>query len=470
MRHLVRRITYGDTAELVADVTATTVDAWLDDQLHPERIDDAACDAVVARFPTLGYSIATVRAEVEAERLQSWDVMYDLVAVAIARAFWSRRQLREVLVDVWSNLLAITCPSDEVWDNRHRYDADVIRRHAFGRYSDLLVAAVTHPAMLRYLNNADSTKADPNENLGREVLELHSVGVDAGYTEQDVRTSALILTGLSVDAATGEFRYRTGYHHVGPVQVMGFSHSNSSSDGRAVVEAYLRHLAAQPQTAQRVCRRLAVRFVADDPPQPLLDRMVAAYLAGDTAILPVLVELFGSAEFADSIDAKLRTPLESLAATARCLGLQPPSTGVEPMKAMIWMAGVVGQPPFGWPQPDGYPDVAAAWTSAGLTLARWNSSTALVADWWPSGYRRPELATFVPSPVPPTHGALVEAMALRLRQRAASGIERDAICAFLGVSASTPVISAGDNRSEVLTWRLEQVLALLLDAPTQVVR
>jgi Protein of unknown function (DUF1800) len=210
--------------------------------------------------------------------------------------------------------------------------------------------------------------------------------------------------------------------------------------------------------------------VADEPPQPLLDRMAAVYLANDSAILPVLVELFGSGEFADSIDAKLRTPLESLAATARCLGLQPPPSGVEPLKQMIWMAGSIGQPPFGWPQPDGYPDVAAAWTSAGLTVSRWNSSTALVANWWPSGYRRPELATFVPSPVPPTHGALVEALALRLRQRAVSGVERDAICAFLGVSASTPVITSGDDASEILTWRLEQVLALLLDAPTQVVR
>ena len=144
-------------------------------------------------------------------------------AAAIARAFWSRRQLLEILVDVFSNLLAVTCPSSEVWDNRHRYDAEVIRRHALGRYDDLLVTAVTHPSMLTYLSNATSSKVDPNENLGREVLELHTVGTDAGYTERDVRTSALILTGLSVDWHTGEARYRTGYHHVGPVRVLDFS-------------------------------------------------------------------------------------------------------------------------------------------------------------------------------------------------------------------------------------------------------
>lgn len=339
----------------------------------------------------------------------------------------------------------------------------MIRRHALGRYDDLLVTAVTHPSMLTYLSNATSSKVDPNENLGREVLELHTVGTDAGYTERDVRTSALILTGLSVDWHTGEARYRTGYHHVGPVRVLDFSHPNSGSDGRPVVEAYLRHLAGMPATARRVCRRLAVRFVADDPPTALVDRLAAVYPAGSTAIRPVLAELFASPEFAASVGAKVRTPLETLVAMARCLGLQPPAAAgeVEPMREMYWMASSLGQPPYAWPQPDGYPDVAAAWQSAAVTLARWNMNSALVGDWWPKGYRRPELSSFLPAPLPSSYGGLVDDLSVRLRHHPADAVERQRICAFLEVSESTSVT----GRSEAVTWRLEHVLSLLLDAP-----
>ncbi len=466
VRHVLRRLTFGETPQLLAEVTDVNVAAWLDDQLHPERLDDAVCDAVVARWPTLGYSITAVRDAVDAGRLDYWDAMYDLGSAAIARAAWSRRQLLEVMVDVWSNLLQVTCPSSEVWDNRHRYDADVIRPNAFGTYADLLVAAITHPAMLTYLSNASSTKQHPNENLGRELLELHTVGVDVGYTERDVRNSALILTGLSVADHRREFRYRSEDHHVGPVQVMGFAHPNGSADGRPVVEAYLRHLAALPATARRVCRRLAVRFVADDPPAALIERLAGVYLTNGTAIRPVLTELFGSAEFAASAGAKERTPLESLVASMRMLGLQPPASGTGPLMEMYWMAESMGQPPYAWPAPNGYPDVAAAWRSASGALARWNMNSSLAGDWWPKGFTRPPITDFLPSPLPATYDGVLNAVSLRLRGRSADDVELRAIRGFLEVRGS----GRPDPDDEALTWRLEQILALLLDSPTQLVR
>jgi len=389
--------------------------------------------------------------------------MIDLCLAAIARAAWSRRQLLEVLVDLWSNQLNITCPSSQVWDSRARFDAEVIRRHALGRYQDMLRAAITHPAMITYLNNEESTKHNPNENLGREVLELHSVGVRGGYTERDVKVSALILTGLSVDWRTGAYAYHPEDHYVGPVRVMGFRHPNASADGRAAVDAYLRYLATHPATAQRIARRLAVRFVRDDPPQALVDRLARVYLARGTAIAPMLVQLFASQEFAAAADAKVRTPYESLLASVRALGLTPPSAGVEPVRELYWSLASVGQQPFAWPRPDGYPDVAAAWQSAAGALARWNMNSSLAGNWWPQGFRRPALRSFLPAPLPATHGRLVEALAVRLRQRPVSAAERDAVCAFLGVRAGTAL----RTDSPAVTWRLEQVIALLLDAPTQ---
>src|SRR3954453_17601733 len=232
--------------------------------------------------------------------------MFDLGRAALGRAAWSRRQLLEVMVDVWSNHLNVTCPSDNVSDNRHRYDADVIRPHALGRFADLLEAATTHPAMLTYLDNASSTKKAPNENLGRELLELHTVGVGAGYTEAEVRDSARILTGLTVDGE-GAATYRPKWHWTGAVTVLDFADPNASADDSGVVTASLDPLARHPATARRSAALLARRavrapppraprhppppprrFVRAPPPAALVDRLAAAYTAADTAIAPVL--------------------------------------------------------------------------------------------------------------------------------------------------------------------------------------
>lgn len=465
-RHLLRRTTYGLTPALLSGVAPSKTKAWLSAQLSPSSIDDSACEAVVARLTGLDWPIAKVRSESQAGRIEGWDVMQNLGIAAIVRAAWSRRQLFEVMVDLWSNHLNITCPSSEVWDNRARFDADVVRRHALGRFTDLLLAATMHPSMLTYLNNATSTKDAPNENLGRELLELHSVGVDAGYTEDDVQACARLLTGLSIDWKTGEFRYRAGDHHVGPLRVLGWSTTNAAADGRPAVTGLVRYLARHPATAQRICRKLAVRFVSDDPPSALVSRLAKTYLSKDTAIVPVLTQLLASPEFLAAPDRKVRRPFESLVATIRALDLNPPAAGVAPLKGLYWMVSELGQQPLAWPQPDGYPDVASAWQSTAGTLARWNANLNLAADWWPKGLVRKPLTALVPSPRPATHGALVTALGDRLRLRPTSAAERDAICAFLGVTASTPL--AAD--SEALGWRLPYVVGLLLDAPAHQLR
>jgi uncharacterized protein (DUF1800 family) len=384
----------------------------------------------------------------------------------IARALWSRRQLLEVMVDFWSNHLNITCPSSEVWDSRHRYDADVIRRHALGTFAEMLQAATTHPAMLRYLNNAESTKDAPNENLGRELLELHTVGVDAGYGEDDVKACARLLTGLSVDWDTGEFVYRAPDHHVGPLAVLGWRSANASADGRAAVASLTGYLARHPATAQRICRKLAIRFVADDPDPALVKALAAVYLKNGTAIVPVLRSLFASAPFAAAGDRKLRRPFEALAATARTLDLQPPEAGTHQLQELFWALGGLGQQPMAWPQPDGYPDVATSWRTTAGTLARWNLNLSLAADWWPKGFTRAPISRLVPTPLPATHGALVSALGERLHSRPLPAAHRNAACAFLGVAPTAPLRAD----SEAAGWRLPYLVALLLDAPAHMLR
>ena len=465
LTHLLRRTTYGLTPALVAEATKLGRTRWLDAQLAPATLRDPEGDAVLARFPLLSLSALEFRRRVDAGQANSWDAMFDLGQAALGRAAWSRRQLLEVMHDVWSNHFNVTCPSDDVWDTRHGYDA-VLRAGALGRFADLLAAAVRHPAMLRYLNADTSTKRAPNENLGRELLELHTVGVEAGYTERDVLDSARILTGLTIDWSTITTTFRSRDHWTGPVRVLDFSAANDAADGQALVTAYLAHLARHPATARRVARRLAVRFVADDPPKALVDRLAAVYLAHDTAIVPVLRALFTAPEFFAAADAKVRRPMEAAVATLRAVGLRQAAKGVAELEGLYWALDSQDHRPYAWPQPDGYPDRTDAWASSAGVLARWNVTLGLVAGWWPKGFTHAPLRALVPRRLPATHGALVAALGQRLLQRPLPPAHVTAICGFLGKRTSSPLRAD----SEAVGWRLPYVVALVLDSPVHVLR
>jgi uncharacterized protein (DUF1800 family) len=465
LAHLLRRTTYGLTPALVAEATKAGRTAWLEAQLAPAGIRDREGAAVLARFPNLSLTALEFRRKVDAKQADSWDAMFDLGKAALGRAAWSRRQLLEVMVDLWSNHFNVTCPSDDVWDTRHGYDA-TLRANALGRFADLLAAAVTHPAMLRYLNADTSTKRAPNENLGRELLELHTVGVDAGYAERDVLDSARILTGLTIDWVTITTTYRPRDHWTGPVRVLDFSAANGLADGRPVLTDYLDHLARHPATARRLARTLAVRFVADDPPQPLIDRLAAVYLKNDTAIVPVLRALFTAPEFFAATDAKVRRPMEVTVATVRALGFGPAKKAVPELEGLYWALDSQGHQPYAWPQPDGYPDRAEAWASSAGVLARWNVTLGIAADGWPKDFTHRPLRELVPRRLPPTHGALVAGLGLRLLQRPLPAAHVDAICRFLGKRPASPL----QADSEAVRWRLPYVAALILDSPIHSLR
>jgi uncharacterized protein (DUF1800 family) len=469
--HLLRRATYGPTPTSIVQATSLGRKAWLERQLAPTAIKDPAMDQLLTRFPELGWSIGTVRSTY-ADRPGSWDVMLQLSRATVARAIWSERQLYEVMVEFWSNHLNVTNPSSDVWDNRAHYDRAVIRKHALGSFDDLLVAASVHPAMQRYLDNASSSKEHPNENHGRELMELHTLGVGSGFTETDVKNSARILTGLTVDDVTGAAIFEPDRHYVGPVKVLGFTHQNASaSAGRDVAVAYLRWLARHPSTAAAIVRKLAVRFVADSPPPSLLKALTATYLAHDTAIVPVLRQLFTSAEFAAAAGQKIRRPYEDLAATVRVLGLKPDAQGTAGIEALHWMLIDMGQGPLAWSPPNGYPDVAPAWQSAAGTLARWNGHLNIAAGWWPKTLTGPALTTMLPEQRPATYGALLDVLSVRLLHRPLPARQKEAICTFLSDewTMATPS-KALPADSAALGWRLPYIVALLLDSPQHATR
>ncbi|GAB3081140.1 DUF1800 domain-containing protein [Pedococcus soli] len=462
--HLARRASWGATPALVAEIAAKGTTAWIDAQLSPlTAVPDTAMDSLVTtQWPILNSRIWGVRDKYYPD--STGDAGYAVIQAYLARAIWSKRQLLEVMVDFWTNHLVVTGPWGDAWDSLHRYHLDVIRRNALGRYSDMLVAAAKHPAMLQQLDNAFSTKRSPNENFGRELLELHTVGVDGGYRESDIRRSALVLTGMGIDFETGEYLWRDMRHYRGKVALLTWSNDNASPAGTPVVESYLNYLARHPKTARRIVTKLAVRFVSDTPPTTLIDRLAQVYLANDTQIAPVLRALLTSPEFAASAGQKTKRPLENIVSTVRVLGAQPGADLPGWLNDLLWMAQTAGQAPMGWPAPNGYPDVAPAWAGAGTTLTTWNFhmyQTWTASDPATTKVKYPALRTLLPTTAPATYGAYVDALAQRLTQAPLPAAKRDAVCAFLDKTAAT-TLSANDA---ALGWRLPYVVALILDSP-----
>jgi uncharacterized protein (DUF1800 family) len=456
--HLLRRATFGPTPESLAEAARLGVGGWLDRQLAPASIDDAACDRILARLPLAGAGIATVRAKL---KLHSYEAFGQLGRAAIVRAAWSRRQLFEATAAFWANHLHVAAPSSGVWDSRSDYDAQVLRKHTFGRFADLLKASARHPAMLTYLDNRSSTRAHPNENYARELMELHTVGLI--YREADVKAAARLLTGLTV-GSNGTYVFDAGKHATGAVEILGFAHANGTpGGGEAAALAFLDHLARHPATAERIATKLCVRFVADEAPAALVKRLAAVYLKHDTAIVPVLRALFTSAEFAASAGRKVRTPFEDMIATVRALGLGPEASGTKALDALYNSSVNAGNAPYRWSAPNGYPDVAAAWASPSSFLQRCNLHLNLATGWYPSQLTRPaDLRKALVPVLPGTYGALVDALAVRLVGAKLPAAHTAAVLSVAG-KVPTSSLSAADKS---LAGSLPYLIALVLDSPS----
>lgn len=372
--HLLRRTTYGPTPELVAEVRAKGVSGWLDSQLAVSGSSaDPLRTTVEAALPKMAWSSAQLDA---ARKTGGTDITNDIIKATTFRAAWSPNQLQEVMTAFWSNHLNVYVKNSNGFAFRRDYD-DVIRAGALGSFSELLQKTTTHPAMLVYLNANTSTKNNPNENLGRELLELHTLGV-GNYTEEDVKKSALMLTGLSIKNAA--YFWNAASHHTGSLTIAGFTHANASataSAGQAAIADYLQYLAHQPATAKRLATQLATHFVSDDPPTSLIDKLSSTYLANDTQIAPVLKTLFTSSEFRTSVGAKSRDPYADAIATIRVLGYKAPEPGAAQWSTLSSTSLLAGQQPLAWPTPDGYPHTIDPWLGAASALARMNMHSDL---------------------------------------------------------------------------------------------
>ncbi len=298
-KHLVSRFSYGITPALATQVRAAGGGrAWWERQLTPAAIADPFGDQLSSWWPSLSQTPQDMWAQDKTGMMRAFGVCQDYQRYVLLRRIYSNRQVLELMTEFWENHLNIPLNGEPSYLFRRAY-GETLRANAFGRYEDILFNAVTHPAMLVYLDNSNSTAEHPNENLGRELLELHTVGI-GNYTEDHVKDSARILTGWRVDTQQGNKAptwvpsYIPGDHAVGPVRVMDFADPNGDPDGRDLTRRYIGYLAHHPLTARRIATKLVLKFVRDDVSAALVDRLAQVYLQNDTAIVPVLRALIDS--------------------------------------------------------------------------------------------------------------------------------------------------------------------------------
>ena len=366
---LLNRGGYGPRPGDVAAAAALGLAATLELQLDPDSIDDRAADLYVRGLTTSGMDISQI-IEMDVK-----DVAFDLHVGTTMRALLSKRQLYEAMVEFWTDHFNIYARKSPIMPALKLIDdREVIRPHALGRFRDLLWASAQSPAMLLYLDNARNVKGAPNENYARELMELHTLGVDGGYTQTDVMELARALTGMGVarrGRSRGKFQFNADEHDDGAKQLLG--QTIPAGQGEVDLDRVLEILVTHPATAQFIATKLVRRFVADDPPADLVAQVAATFSASDGDIKEMLRVIFLSEAFATA-PAKLKRPYTLLISALRALNVELTRGRRE---IALWLERM-GQPLYLWPPPNGYPDVSAAW--AGNLLPRWNFCLALATN------------------------------------------------------------------------------------------
>ncbi len=328
-------------------------------------------------------------------------VAEELMAQRLTRDIYSNAQLQEVMTDFWFNHFNIYLrKNDEMPYYLVSYERDVIRPFALGKFQDLLEAVAHSPAMLLYLDNSESIGPDSpaaerskmnawrnpsnkakapqgiNENYARELMELHTLGVNGGYTQADVIQAARVLTGWTVDQPQrgGGYVFNENRHEPGSKTVLG---KKIKDHGEKEGEELLHMLASRPATAQFLSKELAIRFVSDDPPQPLVDRMAKTYMTSGGDISAVMRTLFHSPELwaASDYRAKVKTPLEFVVSAARAS-----NADIENFQPLENALRQMGMPLYGCIPPTGYKWDAADWVSTGSLVDRMNFALNLAAN------------------------------------------------------------------------------------------
>jgi uncharacterized protein (DUF1800 family) len=399
---LVNRLTWGVSEADAAAVARLGSERWLERQLHPSDNDALPPDAQaqIAAMAYLHRPLADLVVEVQAKRkvadaltdpdqkraarqaleAEMNDAARQAAARSILRDLYSPDQLREQMTWFWFNHFNVQQAKSNIRLMVGDYEDRALRPHALGRFRDLLEATLRHPAMLRYLDNADNAAGHINENYAREIMELHTMGVGSGYSQKDVQELARILTGVGIDTNStppklplarqgllvrdGLFEFNPNRHDFGDKVFLGHV---IKGQGFAEVEAALDILARQPATAHHISRQLAVYFVADNPPEALVSRMSDTWRRTDGDIAQVLATMVHSREFKASLGGKFKDPTHYVISAVRLAYGDRVILNAQPIQA--WL-GRLGEGLYSHETPDGYAMTADAWDGPGQMDAR----------------------------------------------------------------------------------------------------
>ena len=430
--HALNRLGYGPRPADPARVKALGLATYVEGQLHPDPAPSPVMGEALANYPVLGATTAQLlrdyprpaadlqrrvaNGEVTRQDLREMfpadrrpaAIVAQMQAALVTRAVLSDAQLEERLAQFWFNHFNVFSQKGAVRWMVPAYEREAIRPHVLGSFRELVLATARHPAMLFYLDNWMSTRADLvmprgpnspvsalprlagramglNENYARELMELHTLGVDGGYTQQDVTEVARCFTGWTIDRPRddGVYLFRPRAHDSGAKRVLGqvIPAGGGERDGERVIDILVRH----PSTARFISAKLARHFVQDDPPRALVERMAATFQQTGGDIRAVMTTLVTSPEFwsRDAYRAKIKTPFDVVASAVRALdgrlvaasgrGAAAAGGGFELAREV----GRLGQPLYEAQPPTGYPDRAESWVNTGALLGRMNFALSL---------------------------------------------------------------------------------------------
>ena len=497
--HLLNRAAFGPSPADVERVQRLGVAGWLEEQLAPGV--DAQVEHRLSGFKTLKLSVAqayeaypppkqrlkelgidpaTVKDDAAMkEKLKELrkedkdtlprELIIEATQAKLIRVIQSQRQLEEVLVDFWFNHFNVSAEKGRTRWMVTAFEREAIRPHVLGKFRELLGATAKHPAMLMYLDNWQSVRDgfEPraklkeaaaaklphglNENYARELLELHTLGVDAGYTQADVREAARALTGWSLERAKsgefGQFTFRAQAHYTGAKRIFGLElpAGGTQSDGEALLDFVARH----PATAHHLALQLCQRFVGDEPPAALVDRVAAEFLRTDGDLRATVRIIFESREFwsPEAMASKTKTPLEFVASAVRAVGHLD-----EVQQPLAQVLERMGMPQYRCGPPTGYSDLARPWVSAGALVTRINFGLQLAAG----RVRGVDVALPAPSMAA---DATIDAVSMRVLGRLPSAQTRGIIEHALHARAE----ELGDEQSPTANPQL--IAGLLLGSP-----
>lgn len=498
VEHIVlNRLAFGPSAEDLAQIRIAGIDRWIDQQLTPDSGDDAALAQrlTAARlrirynggdgYPALDEMrpLATLNQDIA----QLWPLTdgkqpmagqerqrprQEVAAATLIRAFHSRWQLREVLVDFWHNHFNVNAAGDHaVSAALPAYDR-VIREHTLGNFRDFLEAVATSPAMLIFLNNRTSRAGNANENYGRELLELHTLGRDAylndlynrwrdvpgalkgkpaGYIDQDVYEAARAFTGWTIEdgaglgggqrlPATGRFTYVEGWHDNYQKRVLATDFDPFQppmADGRKVLDLVAFH----PATARFICTKLCRRLVSDKPAEKLIAAAVQVWTDNQRhpdQIKRVVAAIAHAPDLQSPPGGKVKRPLELAASFVRAAGIDASVTD-----GLLNELDNSGQKLFGWALPTGHPDSMEYWLSSNVLRHRWTLLLGLSENWWGTG-------AFTPAARLPTGVSIASAASLWHQELTGQSTDLPALTAILSglqipSDAPLPGGAAADN-------------------------